>query len=104
MLQSHAFHMSLTAVVGLALFQGVAALVRQEDPLNIWGGVLVASAVVILILPICAVPWVFGGTRAHPLEGEKEEKATPQKVSRRAALAKMEHTCMMVPHRVALLC
>ena len=70
-MQSHAFHMSLTAVVGLALFQGVAALVRQEAPLDLWGGVLVASAVVILILPICAVPWVFGGTRARPLDSER---------------------------------
>ena len=61
---------------------GVAALVRQEDPLNLWGGVLVASAVVILILPICAVPWVFGGTRAFPLDSEQpQEKAPLSKVS-----------------------
>ena len=55
---------------------------RQEDPLNLWGGVLVASAVVILILPICAVPWVFGGTRAFPLDSEQsQEKAPARKVS-----------------------
>ena len=72
LLQSHAFHMSLTAVVGLALFQGVTALVRQEGSLDLWAGVLMVSAVAIMALPICAIPWVFGGTRALPLNSEAE--------------------------------
>ena len=91
-MQSHAFHMSLTAVVGLALFQGVTALVRQEGSLDLWGGVLVASAAAILALPICAVPWVFGGTRAYPLNPASDP---PSKVRRGPVAA--HSSCAYLP-------
>ncbi|KAK9813424.1 hypothetical protein WJX73_007856 [Symbiochloris irregularis] len=69
--KSHAFHLTITAVVGMALYQGVTALARNEVKIEFWGGVLIVSAVAILILPILAVPFIFGGIRAKPLARDR---------------------------------
>lgn len=55
----------------MALYQGVTALARNEVKIEFWGGVLIVSAVAILILPILAVPFIFGGIRAKPLARDR---------------------------------
>ena len=69
--QSHAFHLTITAVVGMALYQGVTALARNQIQINWWGGVLIVSAVSILTLPILAIPFIFGGITAKPLAHDR---------------------------------
>ena len=70
-MQSHAFHLTITAVVGMALYQGVAALARNQVPIDFWAGVLIVSAVAILILPILAIPIIFKGIAAKPLARDR---------------------------------
>ena len=70
-MQSHAFHLTITAVVGMALYQGVTALARNEVTIDFWAGVLIVSAVSILILPILGIPFIFGGITAKPLARDR---------------------------------
>ena len=70
-LQSHAFHLTITAVVGMALYQGVTALARNEVTIDFWAGVLIVTAVAILILPILSIPFIFGGIAAKPLARDR---------------------------------
>ena len=80
-LQSHAFHLTITAVVGMALYQGVTALARNEVTIDFWAGVLIVTAVAILILPILSIPFIFGGLVAKPLARDRmnfRAKVLPQ--------------------------
>ncbi|KAK9831891.1 hypothetical protein WJX81_006335 [Elliptochloris bilobata] len=65
--KSHAFHLALTAVVGLASYQAVVAIARREESLDFWAGVLTSSAAGILLLPVLAIPLIFGGLRSRRL-------------------------------------
>ena len=49
--------------------QAMIALARNEAvaPLDVWSGILVASAIVILLLPIASIPFIFGGLRSKRL-------------------------------------
>lgn len=69
--KSHAFHLTITAVVGMALYQGVTALARNEVTIDFWAGVLIVTAVAILILPILSIPFIFGGLVAKPLARDR---------------------------------
>ena len=63
-LQSHGFHLAFTAIIGLAMYQGVIAAARNAGDLDIWSGILMIAAVAILLLPLLAVPFIFGGFKA----------------------------------------
>lgn len=56
--------MAFTAIIGLALYQGVIAAARNAGDLDIWSGILMIAAVAILLLPLLAVPFIFGGFKA----------------------------------------
>ena len=64
MVQSHAFHLAFTAIVGLAIYQAVIAAARNAENLDIWSGILMIAAVAILLLPVLAIPFIFGGIKA----------------------------------------
>lgn len=64
LLQSHAFHLAFTAIIGLAIYQGVIAAARSAENIDLWTGVLMIAAIAILLLPVLAVPFIFGGVRA----------------------------------------
>jgi MFS family permease len=75
--KSHAFHMIFTAVIALAFYQTVIAIARSEaQDINFWTGVLMTSAVAVLMLPVMAIPFIFGGPRATQLQISKH---TPRK-------------------------
>ncbi len=77
-MQSHAFHMIFTAVIALAFYQTVIAIARSEaSEINFWTGVLMTSAVAVLMLPVMAIPFIFGGPRAKQLQISKHK---PRKV------------------------
>ena len=65
--QSHAFHLAFTAVVGLAAYQAVIAIARSSEGFDFWGGVLMTGANAALLIPVLAVPLIFGGLRSRRL-------------------------------------
>jgi hypothetical protein len=72
--KSHAFHMIFTAVIALAFYQTVIAIARSEaSEINFWTGVLMTSAVAVLMLPVMAIPFIFGGPRAKQLQISKHK-------------------------------
>ena len=76
--------MVFTAVIALAFYQTVVAIARNESQsLGFWTGVLMTAAVGILIMPILAIPFIFGGLTAKPLA--LESNAPVRKVSRSPA-------------------
>lgn len=56
----------------MALYQGVTALARNQVTIDFWAGVLIVAAVAILILPILAIPFIFGGIVARPLATDRK--------------------------------
>ena len=46
------------------MYQGVIAAARNAGDLDIWSGILMIAAVAILLLPLLAVPFIFGGFKA----------------------------------------
>ena len=55
-------------VYGLRLrAQAVVAVARREERLDFWTGVLTSSAAGILLLPVLAIPLIFGGLRSRRL-------------------------------------
>lgn len=67
--KSHAFHMIFTTVVALAFYQTIIAIARTEaTEINFWTGVLMTSAVGVLLMPMMAIPFIFGGPRAVQLQ------------------------------------
>jgi hypothetical protein len=66
-LQSHAFHLAFTTVIGLAAYQAVIALARNSEDFDTWDGVLMTGANVALLFPILAIPIIFGGLRSRRL-------------------------------------
>lgn len=64
LMQAHAFHLAFTAIIGLAIYQGVIAAARNAGDLDIWSGILMIAAVAILLLPLMAIPFIFGGFKA----------------------------------------
>ena len=79
--QSHAFHMAFTAVIALAFYQTVIAIARNESTsLGFWTGVLMTAAVGVLIMPILAIPFIFGGIAAKPLALESKKALDVRKV------------------------
>lgn len=65
--QSHAFHLAFTTVIGLAAYQAVIALARNSEDFDTWDGVLMTGANVALLFPILAIPMIFGGLRSRRL-------------------------------------
>jgi hypothetical protein len=62
--------MAFTAVMGMAFYQVVVAVAANNEKagrMDFWAGVLVVSAVAVLLLPILAIPFIFGGISARPL-------------------------------------
>ena len=43
------------------------AVARREERLDFWAGVLTSSAAGILLLPVLAIPLIFGGLRSRRL-------------------------------------
>ena len=79
--QSHAFHMAFTAVIALAFYQTVIAIARNEsESLGFWTGVLMTCAVGVLLMPILAIPFIFGGIAAKPLALESKKALNVRKV------------------------
>lgn len=66
--KSHAFHLAFTAIIGLAIYQGVIAAARNAGDIDIWSGILMIAAVAILLLPLLAIPFIFGGFKAKKLK------------------------------------
>ena len=67
-MQSHGFHLAFTAIIGLAIYQGVIAAARNAGNLDIWSGILMIAAVAILLLPLLAIPFIFGGFKAKKIK------------------------------------
>ena len=65
--QSHAFHLAFTTVIGLAAYQAVIALARNSEDFDTWDGVLMTGANVALLFPVLAIPIIFGGLRSRRL-------------------------------------
>ena len=81
-MQSHAFHMAFTAVIALAFYQTVIAIARNESQsLGFWTGVLMTAAVAVLIMPILAIPFIFGGLTAKPLALESVTARKVRKIN-----------------------
>ena len=66
-MQSHAFHLAFTTVIGLAAYQAVIALARNSEDFDTWDGVLMTGANVALLFPVLAIPMIFGGLRSRRL-------------------------------------
>lgn len=67
--KSHAFHMIFTTVVALAFYQTIIAIARTEaTEINFWTGVLMTSAVGVLLMPVIAIPFIFGGPFSAQLQ------------------------------------
>lgn len=66
-MQSHAFHLAFTTVIGLASYQAVIALARNSEDFDTWDGVLMTGANIVLLFPILAIPMIFGGLRSRRL-------------------------------------
>lgn len=79
-LQSHAFHLAFTTVIGLAAYQAVIALARNSEDFDTWDGVLMTGANVALLFPILAIPIIFGGLRSRRL---RDLSPTPEVIPRR---------------------
>ena len=79
-LQSHAFHLAFTTVIGLAAYQAVIALARNSEDFDTWDGVLMTGANVALLFPILAIPIIFGGLRSRRL---RDLSPTLEVISRR---------------------
>lgn len=45
----------------------MVAVARREERLDFWTGVLTSSAAGILLLPVLAIPLIFGGLRSRRL-------------------------------------
>ncbi|KAK9818432.1 hypothetical protein WJX72_012528 [[Myrmecia] bisecta] len=71
--KAHAFHMTFVTVIALAAYQAVIAVVRRSATLDYWAGVLMTSAVAVLLLPVLSVPFIFGGLRSRRLWNEQLE-------------------------------
>ena len=65
--QSHAFHLAFTTVIGLAAYQAVIAIARNSEDFDTWDGVLMTGANVALLFPVLAIPMIFGGLRSRRL-------------------------------------
>jgi len=75
--------MAFTAVIALAFYQTVIAIARNESQsLGFWTGVLMTCAVGVLIMPIVAIPFIFGGIAAKPLALESKKALDVRKVWR----------------------
>ena len=73
--------MAFTAVIALAFYQTVIAIARNESQsLGFWTGVLMTCAVGVLIMPIVAIPFIFGGIAAKPLALESKKALDVRKV------------------------
>jgi hypothetical protein len=48
--------------------QGVIAAARNAGDIDIWSGILMIAAVAILLLPLLAIPFIFGGFKAKKLK------------------------------------
>ena len=70
MVQTHGFHMAFTAVISLAAYQAVVAIAHNSTSLDLWGGILVSSAEIVLLVPLLSLPFVFGGFRSKRLRSE----------------------------------
>ena len=68
-MQSHAFHLAFTTVIGLAAYQAVIALARNSEDFDTWDGVLMTGANIVLLFPILAIPMIFGGLRSRTSQG-----------------------------------
>ncbi len=75
--QSHAFHLAFTAVIGLAAYQAVIALARNSEGFDFWGGVLMCGANATLLIPMLAVPMIFGGLRSRRLRDLSPPQVRP---------------------------
>lgn len=67
-MQSHAFHLAFTATIGLAIYQGVIAAARNAEHIDLWTGILMIAAIAVLLLPVLAIPFIFGGIRAKRMK------------------------------------
>ena len=88
--QSHAFHLAMTAVIGLAAYQAVIALARSSEGFDVWGGVLMCGANAALLIPVLAVPLIFGGLRSRRLR----DLSPPEVCAACAALERGGVNCM----------
>ncbi len=52
---------------------GSSGLAGVQD-INFWTGVLMTSAVAVLLLPVMAIPFIFGGPRAMQLNIKSHHK------------------------------
>ena len=75
--QAHAFHLAFTAVVGLAAYQAVIAVARNSEGFDFWGGVLMCGANAALLIPMLAVPLIFGGMRSRRLRDLSPPQVLP---------------------------
>lgn len=62
--------MAFTAVISLAAYQTVIAIAHNSTTLDFWGGILVSSAQVVLLVPLLSLPFIFGGIRSKRLRSE----------------------------------
>ena len=62
--------MAFTAVISLAAYQTVIAIAHNSTALDFWGGILVSSAQVVLLVPLLSLPFIFGGIRSKRLRSE----------------------------------
>ncbi len=63
----------------------MVALARQEERLDFWAGVLTSSAAGILLLPVLAIPLIFGGLRSRRLRDLSPPPPTVRATSGRPA-------------------
>ena len=62
--------MAFTAVISLAAYQTVIAIAHNSTTLDFWGGILVSSAQVVLLVPLLSLPFIFGGIKSKRLRSE----------------------------------
>ena len=62
--------MAFTAVISLAAYQAVIAIAHSSTALDFWGGILVSSAEIVLLVPLLSLPFIFGGFRSKRLRSE----------------------------------
>lgn len=76
--------------------QGVIAAARNAGDIDIWSGILMIAAVAILLLPLLAIPFIFGGFKAKKLK----PKLSPELLKVGFHLSKgasLLHLCPEVP-------
>lgn len=65
-------------MVGLAAYQAVIALARNSEGFDFWGGVLMTGANAALLIPMLAVPLIFGGLRSRRLRDLAPPEVLPR--------------------------